>query len=344
MDIFYLQIKIKMKNYELLVGIDLDIGLKLYTIPSKEIKRLKKTYPNIKFEFINTKKNPQINNSIDIYWGNRISLDIIHQCQKLKWIHFGSVGVDRARTKLIARRKILISNSSGVMDSAIVTSVIQFITNFSRRYYICEKLRLMNKLSRENFDKYYQSILNLEDQTCLIVGYGKVGRKVSKVCQALGMRVIGINQKGETKKKNNLIIKPIKYLKHHIKKADYIVNLLPLKKSTKNFFDKNLFNIMKSNSIFINVGRGETVDEVALLDALKRKKIAGAGLDVFKNEPLKVNSPLLKLDNTLITPHIAGLSSNYWEKQVSLFENNLKCFLNGNKYRMKNLVNINKFI
>ena len=86
------------------------------------------------------------------------------------------------------------------------------------------------------------------------------------------------------------------------------------------------------------------MDEAALYNALKRKKIAGAGLDVFKNEPLKANSPLLKLDNTLITPHISGLSRNYWKKQVSLFENNLKCFLNGKKKNMKNLVNMKKYL
>ena len=333
-----------MKNNKLLIGIDLDIGLKLYTVPSKEISRLKKTYPNITFQFINTKKNPQINDSIDIYWGNRITLDIIDQCKELKWIHFGSVGVDRARTELISKRKILVSNSSKIMDSAIVTSIIQFITNYSRGYYICEKLRSINKLSRLNFDNYYENIVDLENQTCLIVGYGNVGRKVSQVCQALGMRVIGINQKGQIKKKSNLIIKPIKYLKQCLKKADYIVNLLPYKKNTENLFDKNLFNVMKPNSFFINVGRGETVDEAALYNALKRKKIAGAGLDVFKNEPLKANSQLLKLDNTLITPHIAGLSSNYWDKQASLFENNLKCFLYGKRKKMKNLVNMKKYL
>ena len=164
-----------MNDNKLLVGIDLDIGLKLYTVPKNELKRLKKNFSNINFQFMNTKKNPKIIKDIDIYWGNRIDKKIISECKNLKWIHFGSVGVDRARTRDIFDRKILVTNSSEIMDRAIVESIIQFITNFARGYFLCQDLRNKNNLSRETFDKYFDQIKNLEDQTCLIVGFGSIG-------------------------------------------------------------------------------------------------------------------------------------------------------------------------
>ena len=328
---------------KLIIGIDLNTGLKLYTVPTKELIKLKAKFPNFIFKFINTKKNPEICKNIDIYWGNRITKDIIKNCKKLKWIHFGSVGVDRARTSEISNRNILITNSSNIMDNSIITSAISFLTNFSRGYYLCQNLRDQSKLTRESFDKYYDQISSLENQTCLIVGYGNIGKKLAKVCLALGMNVVGINQNIEKKISKKLEIKTTKCLSEEIKKADFVINLMPFKEKTKAIFDFNLFKKMKKNCFFINVGRGETVDESSLIKALKMKKIAGAGLDVFQSEPLRLSSPLWKMNNVLITPHIAGLSNDYWAKQVSLFSKNLNFYSKGNKNKMTNIVNMKKY-
>ena len=98
---------------KLIIGIDLNTGLKLYTVPTKKLIKLKAKFPNFIFKFINTKKNTEICKNIDIYWGNRITKDIIKSCKKLKWIHFGSVGVDRARTSEISNRNMDYLQSGG---------------------------------------------------------------------------------------------------------------------------------------------------------------------------------------------------------------------------------------
>ena len=118
-----------------------------------------------------------------------------------------------------------------------------------------------------------------------------------------------------------------------MKGQDYVINLLPFTKKTENIFDKKIFSNMKDSSFFINVGRGDTVNEDHLIDALKKKKILGVATDVVKNEPISSNSKLLKFDNVIATPHIAGISNDYWEKEYELFSNNLNEFLKFKKLK-----------
>ena len=98
---------------------------------------------------------------------------------------------------------------------------------------------------------------------------------------------------------------------------------------------------MKTSAFFVNLGRGETVVETDLIEALTNNEICGAGLDVFETEPLPSGSPLWKLSNVIITPHIAGVSQSYWTKQIDLFFFNLSEYLAGNISSMKNIVHTN---
>ena len=120
-----------------------------------------------------------------------------------------------------------------------------------------------------------------------------------------------------------------------VKNKDFVVSLLPLTDETKNIFNKKIFNAMKKNSIFINVGRGGTVNEKDLVNILRRKKILGAGLDVVSKEPIESNSPFLNMKNVIVTPHIAGVTNKYWDDQISLFSENLMRYKNNSK--LKNL-------
>ena len=117
---------------------------------------------------------------------------------------------------------------------------------------------------------------------------------------------------------------------NHIKEADIVVNILPLTDITRGFFDETVFDQMKDKTIFINVGRGQTVNTNDLIKALDTKKIAFAGLDVFESEPLYEESPLWEREDVLITPHISGLVRHFKEQFFAIFEENLKEYVNGN--------------
>ena len=137
-------------------------------------------------------------------------------------------------------------------------------------------------------------------------------------------------------KKNNFFYN-IRNLSVAVKNKDFVINLLPKTNLTKNIFDISVFKNMNKKSFFINLGRGETVNEEDLKKIIVKKKIAGAALDVIKNEPLKKNFSLLKYNNVIVTPHIAGINTIYKKEQVKLFEINLKKFLKNKK--LKFLIN-----
>ena len=163
----------------------------------------------------------------------------------------------------------------------------------------------------------------------LIVGYGRIGRKLGSVLSLLGMKVYAIKT---TNKINDNFLEDVfllDQLEDAVKNKSFIVNLLPLTQKTFEVFDKSIFKAMNKKSYFINVGRGKTVDENSLIEALHNKEIAGAALDVFYNEPLSLKSELLSFENVLITPHVGNINKNYWEYETDLFIKNLKHYVKG---------------
>jgi phosphoglycerate dehydrogenase-like enzyme len=111
--------------------------------------------------------------------------------------------------------------------------------------------------------------------------------------------------------------------------ADYVVNALPATPATRHLFDAPVFESMRRSARFINVGRGATVDEAALIEALRGARIAGAALDVFEREPLPPDSPFWELPNTIVSPHMSGDFEGWLEAVVRLFVDNLRRFVAG---------------
>jgi len=314
------------------VGIDNFLDLKMYRIPKYYLNKLKKKYLNVNFQPVNVTGKKNLYKNIDVYWGNRINKEIIKKAKKLKWIHFGSVGVERANDKEVKKRKILVTNSRGTMTDALVSSALAYITCLARNFHRIIKIKNAKNFNRKYYDNFFENISDVTEKNCFIAGMGEVGKKLALVCKVMGMNVNMFDNKAKFNKKNK------KKLQKIVAKSDFVINLLPFTKETKNIFDKKILSKMKKKSFFINLGRGETVDEKYLIYCLKKNKIAGAGLDVFSKEPLSKKSDFFNLKNVIITPHIAGVSVNYWKKQFNLFDHNLGCFLNNKKKNMKNVV------
>lgn len=319
------------------VSCDLFLDLKFYNIPPTYLEELKSKHPEIIIKPVNCKSYPIYDADSEIYWGNRITPDIIECMPNLKWIHFGSVGVNRAQTDEILERDIVITNSKGLLTNAMVTSATSYITSLARSMHFCQVLRNKRKLNREAFDEKFDEVSDLYQDRCLIVGYGEVGKRLARVVDSLGMNVDCISKSMVS---DSIVFRSYRLanLKNAVKEADFVVNLLPHNKDTTRVFTEQIFKSMKSSSFFINLGRGETVDEEHLVKALQHKWIRGAAVDVFEKEPLPQSSPLWSCENTIITPHIAGLTNKYWPEQIRLFEYNLEKYKDGNYVEMKNIV------
>jgi D-2-hydroxyacid dehydrogenase (NADP+) len=316
-------------NLDLKVGCDLFLDLKLYQVPQTHLEDLKRVYPNVHIEPINIRQGqPLPPADMEIYWGNRITPEIISSMPNLKWIHFGSVGVNRAQTKEVVDRNIIVTNSKDIMTGAVAATALSMMLALARGLHHCWRLRVEGSLTRESFDKYFDQTYELEDQTCLIIGFGQIGKRLATICKAMGMRVdVVCRSKASPPEEVSGKVFQMSELKQAVREADYVINLLPLTPLTTTVFDRQIFMAMKKTSFFINVGRGESVCEADLIEALKTGMIAGAGLDVFEKEPLAVTSELWKIPEVIITPHIGGLTNRYWEKQTKLFKENLRRYM-----------------
>jgi phosphoglycerate dehydrogenase-like enzyme len=307
---------------KLKVGCDLFLDLRLYRLPEESLKDLHRRFTNIEIVPITVKNELPFPTDVEIYWGNRITQKIISALPDLKWIHFGSVGVNRAQTPEVVERKIIITNSKHNMTAAVATHAVSLMLALARGLHHCWQLQEAGNLTRESYDVYFDQTFEMEDQIVLIVGYGEIGKKVADICEAMGMKIEVIRQSaGPT----------LGDLKKMVKDSDYVVNLLPYTPQTDEVYTREIFENMKSSAFFINVGRGESVDESALVEAIKHKTIAGAGLDVFQIEPLSPAAELWELPEVIITPHIGGLTNRYWEKQTAIFAKNLSRYIEHKK-------------
>ena len=159
-----------LKDQKIKIVCDLFLNLKMYSVPSWFLEKLELNFPFIEIQSLSS-ANKDFLEAATIYWGNIITIDLINQMPNLKWIHFGSVGVNRAYVKEVIERKIIVTNSRGTMVNAMVASALAFITNLARGFNWCQYLRIDNNLTRESFDQYFDNIHDLAEESCLIVGY-----------------------------------------------------------------------------------------------------------------------------------------------------------------------------
>ena len=182
----------------------------------------------------------------------------------------------------------------------------------------------------------------LRGSTVGIVGYGSVGREIARVAHTFGMNVLAakrdvrqpadpdgylIPDTGDPEGVYFHRLYPPEALVTMVRECDFVVLTVPLTESTRNMVNAEVLTAMKPSAYLINVGRGGVVDEAALLSALQSGEIAGAAMDVFEAEPLPADSPLWKLPNVIISPHVAGNMLDYDDKAARLFTENLKRYL-----------------
>jgi phosphoglycerate dehydrogenase-like enzyme len=183
--------------------------------------------------------------------------------------------------------------------------------------------------------------LELRDSTVGILGYGSIGRQVARMLVPFGPTVLaakkdvmhpeddGYIREGMGDPRGDFFdrLYPMEALHSMLSECDFVVLTLPLTEKTRGIIDEEALEVMKPSAYLVNVGRGELIDQEALIAALKAKDIAGAALDVFEEEPLPENSPLWEMENVIISPHVAGISRHLEEETLALFIENLNRYL-----------------
>lgn len=314
------------------VACDLFLDLRLYRLPEAWRERLLAEFPGLTLVPVGLPGRAEdraLLAGAEVYWGNRFTPDRLDGMPALRWLHFGSVGVDRALDPRVRERRLVVTNSPGMAAAAVAATAIALATGLARGLHHAWRLRQDRRLERASFDRHFDEIQDLDGQTALVLGLGEAGRRVAAALSALGMRVVGARAgSGAPPPGVSELCAPGDW-KKAFASADLVVALLPHTQGTRGIIGSELLGAMKRSAFFVNVGRGETVDEPALVRALAEGAIAGAGLDVFAREPLAADSPLWDSPRVILTPHVAGLSRGYWDREVPLFMENLRRYLAG---------------
>jgi phosphoglycerate dehydrogenase-like enzyme len=257
-------------------------------------------------------------------------LDVVPRAPRLRWIQSISAGVEELASPTLPAHGVVLTNAAGVYDPGLAESVLGFLLAFSTR--LLEDARLQPGAWPVD------EIRLLRGTTALVVGVGSIGTEIGRLLRAVGLRVRGVARTPRPPDQTFEAIAGPDELLGELARADHVVNVLPITNATRGFFDAEAFAAMRPHAIFVNIGRGATVDEPALIEALRSGVIAGAALDVFAVEPLPTESPLWGMPNVLVSPHRAGDHERWAEDVVALFTDNLRRFVAGEPLR--NIVDV----
>ena len=242
----------------------------------------------------------------------------------LRWLHTFSAGIDHPVFRSFLERGVRLSHSAGAAAEAIAHTVMLFILALSRRWPAAFDVVRAKQWKQGEAD-------DLGGRLVVVAGMGHIGSQVARLAHAFGMKVIGIRRRPRGDEPAETW--PSERLDEALAAADYVVLALPLTNSTRRILDRRRIALLRPEARLINVGRGELVDEAALVEALASGRLAGAALDVFEEEPLPTESPLWTLPNVIVTPHTAGLTPGSAANAVEIFLDNLGRYLRGEPLR-----------
>lgn len=267
-------------------------------------------------------------------YGNHMPEEIVCKMKSLRWIHSGQAGIDAMPKELLADMNVVVTNSRGINSITIAEYVMCMILNLERNTY-----RFYEAAKRAEWDMVTH-LDEVAEKTITILGLGKVGMEIAKRAKAFDMKVVGVNL---VKVNSNYVDEqfPPEKLSEIAGNTDYMVICMPLTKDTYYMIDKEIISKMKETAVLINVGRGPIVKTEDLVDALEHQKIRAAILDVLEEEPLLPESPLWKMDNLMITPHIAGdRQKSYMPRMMRILCKNLNIYPRFDE--MENPVNVRR--
>lgn len=253
--------------------------------------------------------------------GGMVDEEFISYAPKLKVVSNISVGYNNFDIEAMKKHNVMGTNTPGVLNKTVADTVLALMLDSSRRVSELDRFIRQGKWTKEISKEHFGRDMN--GATLGIIGMGRIGEEIAKRARlGFDMDIIyyNRNRKPETEKKFSA-----KYvsLQELLRSSDFVVLMTPLTNETFHLIGIEEFKIMKKTAYFINASRGQTVDENALIYALKNKIIAGAGLDVFDKEPIEVHNELLNIPNVVLTPHIGSATLKTRVAMVMLAAENM---------------------
>lgn len=257
---------------------------------------------------------------------------LFDQARNLRWLQQWGAGADwLLRTPQAVQHDFVLTSASGVHAIPISEQIIGYLLAFARGLHraICAQTK------REWHRETKQSLFELAGKTMALIGVGAIGERTAEIAVALGMRVLGVRRDTQQQVPNTEATVGPDQLLDVLAQADFVVLTVPLTQETRGMIGERELRAMKPTAYVVNIGRGATIQQEALIQALQEGWIAGAGLDVFTPEPLPQDSPLWDMENVIITGHYAGMTPEYDNRALEILLENLQRYRTG-----RELVNV----
>ena len=255
--------------------------------------------------------------------------DMIAASETLEWLQLESAGTDAYIVPGVLSSKTVLTNATGAYSQAVSEHA------FALTLMLMKKLHLYRDEQKKAFWSDHGTVSSLSDSTVAVVGLGDIGQAYARLVKAMGARVIGVKRRASNPPECVDELVMTQDLDSVLPRADVIMSVLPNTAATRYIYTAESFDHMKNSAIFINCGRGNAVSSEVLAQALLEGKIAAAAMDVAEVEPLPADSPLWRIENLVITPHISGgfhLPATF-ERIVDIAAENLQAFLAGKNLR-----------
>jgi D-2-hydroxyacid dehydrogenase (NADP+) len=295
--------------------------------------RLRAEFPALQFALAHKAADlPSDIADVDVLISFAIELkdEFYQRAGRLKWVQCLATGVDHVLRCPSLKPQTLLTSGRGIHGAPMRETIVFLMMGVARG-----ARRLAQAQQSHLWDRRFWSLLG--GKTAVIVGVGVIGIATAKLLKAFEMQVVGVTRTPRAIDGFDEIM-PTAELKAAAARADYLINILPASKDNLLLFDRAIFAAMKPSAYYISAGRGQTVDEAALIEALRERRIAGAGLDVFQTEPLPADSPFWDLPNAFILPHLGGYTSEYEDLIMPLILENMRLFLAERQGEMQNVV------
>lgn len=303
------------------LGISVDLG-------DERVARIRQRFPDLDIRVVlDLAEVPEALTDVDAFVGRARHVDLLAEAPRLRWVQTLTAGADRSSVTDLATRGIVLTNGSGIHAINLAEHLLGLMLAFARGLP-----SLMHAQSRHEWTRVAHQF-ELKGQTLCVVGLGDIGLALAERAAAMGMRVSGVRRREAQTPPFVERVESLESMAPLLAAADHIALCLPLTPRTQGLFDGARLGSLKPTSYLYNIGRGELVDQDALIDALCSGRLAGAGLDVTTPEPLPSDNPLWDLDNVLITCHTGGSSPLRMDRFIDLLIDNIARYRAGEPLR-----------
>jgi phosphoglycerate dehydrogenase-like enzyme len=265
----------------------------------------------------------------EVYCGFGIARELFRAAPRLRWVHSGAAGVGGSLFPEMIESDVVLTNSAGIHGVPVAEHALAMVIYFARALDRIEANRRSRRWGRDALAGLDSPVRELGGARLAVLGYGGIGRELGRRARALGMKVWAVRRNpAKGAEGADRALGPDE-LDTALEWCDYLALTVPETPETTGLIGAAELDRMGPDAVLVNVARGAIVDEDALARALAERRIRGAGLDVFEEEPLPDSSALWDLENCLITPHVAGVSPRLWERETDLILENTRRHLDG---------------